>query len=85
MSDERKFSEDEVEAILKLAITRQDQGGGLSRDELRETVSQLGITGDELDDAIAEHDDQKSLQTQDDAWKADRSAGSGRRRGASGR
>lgn len=72
MSDARTFSEAEVDAILKLAIARQDQGGGLSRDELREVVSQLGITGEALDEAIAEHDDQMALASQAEAWKRDR-------------
>jgi hypothetical protein len=53
MSDPRRFSDDEVEAVLRHALAAQRERGGLSRDELLEAARGVGLDAAAVDDAIA--------------------------------
>jgi|JI10StandDraft_1071094.scaffolds.fasta_scaffold122603_2 hypothetical protein len=53
MSDPRRFSDDEVEAVLRHALAAQRERGGLSRDELLEAARGVGIDAAAVDHAIA--------------------------------
>ena len=51
----RRFSEAEVDAILRRAVARQEHGQSLSRDELADVLRQLNLDESVLDEAIEEH------------------------------
>lgn len=72
MSSPRRFSDAEVEAVLRHALAAQRERGGLSRDELVEAARGVGLDAAAVDDAIAALDrgaDDASLLR---AWRARR-------------
>lgn len=66
----RRFDDTEADAILRRVIDRQRPRGALDRNDLVETARQLGIASDEVDDAIAEHDEQSAIDAEVAAWRA---------------
>lgn len=72
--DQRRFSEAEVEAILRRATARQD-GGALSRDELADVLRQMNVDESALDEAIAEVDAEREVTGEVAAWKERRRRG----------
>lgn len=71
MADEaRRFSEAEVDAILRRAIARHEQSEGLSRGELVEALGQLGVGEAELDAAIEAHDVDAEVERLLGVWRA---------------
>ena len=70
MSDTgRRFSEAEVEAILRHAVARQEHGQSLSRDELADVLKQLNLDESVLDEAIAEQDAERAVAAETATWK----------------
>ena len=66
---ERRFSEAEVEAILRRAVARQDHRGALSRDELADVLRQMNLDDSAVDEAIAENDAEREVGDEVAAWK----------------
>lgn len=66
----RRFDEAEVDAILQRVIERQQGRGELDRADLVEAARQLGVEADEVDAAIAEHDDQAEVDREVAQWRA---------------
>ena len=70
MSDaERRFSEAEVDAILRRAVARQESGQSLSKAELADVLKQLNLDESVLDEAIAEQDSEREVAVETAAWK----------------
>ena len=70
MSDTgRRFSEAEVDAILRRAVARQEHGQSLSRDELADVLKQLNLDESVLDEAIAEQDAERAVTAETATWK----------------
>ncbi|MFO0626121.1 MAG: 2TM domain-containing protein [Polyangiales bacterium] len=72
MSSPRRFSDAEVEAVLRHALAAQRERGGLTRDELLEAARGVGLDAASVDEAIATLDrgaDDASLLR---AWRARR-------------
>ena len=65
----RRFSEAEVEAILRRAVARQEGGPSLSRDELADVLRQLNLDEATLDEAIAEQDAERAVSDETAAWR----------------
>ncbi|MBL8602239.1 MAG: 2TM domain-containing protein [Myxococcales bacterium] len=75
MTDEaRRYSEAEVDSILRRVIARDDRAEGMSRAEIADVLAQLGIGEGELDDAIAEHDDDQRVEAETAAWRVKQQA-----------
>lgn len=66
----RRFDDAEADAILKRVIDRAQARGALDRGDLVEAARQLGIDADDVDDAIAEHDEQQAIEREVAAWRA---------------
>ncbi|MBK6534798.1 MAG: 2TM domain-containing protein [Deltaproteobacteria bacterium] len=64
----RRFSEAEVDAILKRAVARQEHGQSLSRDELADVLRQLNLDESVLDEAIEEQDAERAVADETAAW-----------------
>jgi hypothetical protein len=76
MSDPgRRFSEAEVDAILKRAVARQEHGQSLSRAELADVLKQLNLDESVLDEAIEEQDAERAVAEETAAWKERRRRG----------
>lgn len=71
---QRRFSEAEVEAILRRATARQE-GASLSRDELADVLKQMNLDESSLDEAIAEVDAERAIEAETAAWKERRRRG----------
>ena len=56
MTRSRKYSEEEMKAILERAL-RQNEDDGVSREELIAAAKEIGIDAGDVDRAIAEHED----------------------------
>lgn len=70
MTDQgRRFSEAEVDAILRRAVARQEPGQSLSRDELADVLRQLNLDESVLDEAIEEQDAERAVADETAAWK----------------
>ena len=70
MSDAgRRFSEAEVDAILKRVVARQEPGQALSREELADVLKQLNLDEALLDEAIEEQDAERAVADETAAWK----------------
>jgi hypothetical protein len=73
MSDpERRFTEAEVDAILRRAVAGQEHGQSLSRAELADVLKQLNLDESVLDEAIAEQDAEREVLAETAAWKEKR-------------
>lgn len=68
----RRFTEAEVDAILKRAVARQESGQSLSRAELADVLKQLNLDESVLDEAIAEQDAERAVLDETAAWKEKR-------------
>ncbi|MDB4930169.1 MAG: hypothetical protein JWM10_2653 [Myxococcaceae bacterium] len=68
----RRFTEAEVDAILRRAVARQEPGQSLSRDELADVLKQLNLDESVLDEAIAEQDAERAVRDETAAWKEKR-------------
>jgi hypothetical protein len=66
----RRFDEAEVDAILQRVIERQQGRGELDRGDLVEAARQLGVEAEEVDAAIAEHDEQAEVDREVARWRA---------------
>jgi hypothetical protein len=64
----RRFSEAEVDAILRRAVARQEHGQSLSRDELADVLRQLNLDESVLDEAIEEQDAERAVADETAAW-----------------
>ncbi len=67
--DGRRFSEAEVEAILRRAIARHEPGTTLSRDELADVLRKMNVDDASLDDVIADADAEREAADEVAAWK----------------
>jgi hypothetical protein len=74
MADERRYSEEEVRAILERAI-RQDQSGGLSHADLVEAAREVGISDDAVEQAALEVEQGRELELARERILARRRAG----------
>ncbi|MEZ4389924.1 MAG: 2TM domain-containing protein [Polyangiales bacterium] len=72
MTAERRFSEEEVEAILRRALERQRGAGGLTRAELLEAARGVGLAEADIDAAIREADRGDDLEGLTLRWRAHR-------------
>lgn len=72
MSDPRRFSDDEVEAVLRHALAAQRERGGLSRDELVEAARGVGLDAAAIDASIAALDRGDDDATLLRGWRARR-------------
>lgn len=70
-----RFTSDEVEAILRRALTRRRDHGDISRSELVETARELGIAADEIERAIDEHRRFGALEEAREQYKARKRSG----------
>ncbi len=68
----RRYSQEEVNAILQRALERQGPAGGLTHDELMETAQELGIDPNQLSAAIDEHAATAGIEQARETWKARR-------------
>ncbi len=71
----RRFSNEEVHAILQRALARQGGGstsGALTYDDLLETARELGIDPSQLEAALTEHERDGAMDAARAAWKAQR-------------
>lgn len=75
MTDERRFSEEEVEAILRRALQRQRGGAGLTRAELLEAARGVGLGEHDIDAAIRDTDRGDDLEALTLRWRAHRRRG----------
>ena len=50
----REYSTDEVGAIVRLALERQGPEGRISHDELLETAREIGVSAEDIEEAVAE-------------------------------
>jgi len=64
----KKFTNDEMQAILKRAIERRAQSGEISYSDLQATANELGIDEKELEDAIREHFDGGGIDEARKIW-----------------
>ena len=64
----RRFSEAEVDAILRRAVARQEGGQALSKAELADVLRQLNLDESVLDEAIAEEDAERAVAVETAAW-----------------
>jgi hypothetical protein len=58
----KRYSAEEVRAILGRAMKTDASGGVVSSSELRETAAELGVSQEALDVAMAEHDVHTALE-----------------------
>lgn len=72
MTDERRFSDEEVEVILRRALERQRGGSGLSRAELLEAARGVGLAEADIDAAIRDTDRGDDVETLTLRWRAHR-------------
>jgi hypothetical protein len=75
MADERRFSDDEAEAVLRLALESQRGRGGVSRAELIEAAKGVGVEPDDIDAAIATMDRGETDAALTLRWRAARRRG----------
>lgn len=59
----KRYSPEEVRAILGRAMKTDATGGAVSTTELRETAAELGVSQEALDVAMAEHDVLTALES----------------------
>ena len=74
-NDARRFTQDEVNAILRRAIDRQggaSSAGTVSYKDLIETARELGIDPSQLEAAMQEQEEQGSTEAAREAWKKQR-------------
>lgn len=72
MNDElnpRRYSHDEVSAILEKALQHQGGAGGITREELAETARELGIDPTRLEEAITDHEMNAGIEQAREQWK----------------
>lgn len=50
----REYSTGEVEAIVRIALERQGTEGRISHDELLETAREIGVSAEDIEEAVAE-------------------------------
>jgi hypothetical protein len=50
----RQYSTDEVGAIVRIALERHGTEGRISHDELLETAREIGVSADDMEEAVAE-------------------------------
>jgi hypothetical protein len=73
--DARRFTQDEVNEILRRAIDRQGGGGTVgtvSYNDLLDTARELGIDPHQLEAAMQEQEEQGSTEAAREAWKKQR-------------
>ena len=68
MPDDRKYSQDQINAILKRALERGALEGGVSHGELVATAKEIGIAPADLEHAIAEESRERELAEDRDLW-----------------
>jgi hypothetical protein len=74
MADERRYSEEEVRAILERAI-RQDQSGGLSHADLLDAAREVGISSSAVEQAALEVEQGREIELARERILARRRAG----------
>ena len=68
----QRFTQDEVNDILRRALERQTPDGTITRQELIDTARELGIDQDALSSAISEQRELGALGAAREAWKVKR-------------
>ncbi len=70
----RRFTNDEVNAILQRALAQQGGGNatGLTYDDLLETARELGIDPSQVEAALSEHERESEIEAARAAWRVRR-------------
>ncbi|MDB5034162.1 MAG: hypothetical protein JWQ98_1403 [Chlorobi bacterium] len=69
----RKYSPDEVNAILRRALDRQGSGSAtITHEDLLETARELGLEPAQVEAAMAEQEELGATENAKEAWKAQR-------------
>ncbi len=63
----RKYTNDEVGAILRRAFERQSGEGRISHDELLETAREIGVSATDIEEAVAEEERIREARARVDA------------------
>ncbi len=70
--DSKKFTNEEMQAILQRAIERRSRDGEISYSDLSATASELGIDEQDLEQAIREHFDGGGIEEARKQWLKNR-------------
>jgi hypothetical protein len=65
----RRYTPDEVNAILKRALDRQAPAGSVTQEELMETARELGIDPSQVESAIMEQETVGAMEAAREEWK----------------
>ncbi len=68
----RRYTQEEVQAILRRAIDRQGPSGSITHEELTETARELGIDPSQLEVAINEQQTVGEFESAQERWKKQR-------------
>jgi hypothetical protein len=68
----RKYSQEEVNSILRRALERGGGGGSITHEELVATANELGIEVDQLEAAIVEQEEMGELDSARAEWLSKR-------------
>ncbi|HEX2568426.1 MAG TPA: 2TM domain-containing protein [Polyangia bacterium] len=72
--DRRTYTQEDVNAILRRALDRQELASGLSHRELLETAKEVGIEPAALERAITEVEQERELAALREQWRLEKKA-----------